>query len=117
VEIITTPIPTIDRFEILSRSIWVTLADDRHDNLGDYRQTHRFGDKAMLYGMERRDFRRIVDSAQKKITIRPNTTATEFMNMFEHAVGRPLDPQQLQDMIAEFTQFKDAFARSARLAT
>ncbi|MEW2589987.1 hypothetical protein AB0893_06200 [Micromonospora aurantiaca] len=116
IELMTTPTPTLDRFEIFRDSIWVTLADEAQDNLRDYRRTHRFQAQAMIYAMQRRDFRRVRGAENTtRLEIRSTTTNLDFLDIYHTVAGVRLSIAELKALEVEFLRFKDSFATAAKL--
>lgn len=106
--------PSLDRFEILDNSVWVTLYSDVFGPAAVYPRALRFGRESFIYAMQRHDFQRTTDEAPT-VTIDPAMTMDAFLATFHRLTGETITAKDVAKLQEQFDRFRHAFLTDARL--
>lgn len=113
VELILTPTPLLDRYEIFRDAIWVTLYSDPGQGT-KFPRTLRFPASSVMYLMQQADCLQTRNHPSSRVISFPRTLSDEgVLGMFKEITGEMLTPEDHQALKAEFREFSDEFAQTA----
>lgn len=111
-EIILTPMPVLDRYEIFQDAIWVTLFSDPGRGTS-FPRTLRFSSKSVMYLMQQADCLQIRSHPSSRL-IQPRTIPeADLISRFNEITGQSITREMYIKLKKEFYSFADDFARSA----
>lgn len=114
-ELILTPMPLLDRYEIFRDAVWVTLYSDPGQGT-NFPRTLRFPASSIMYLMQQADCIQVRAHPNARVIPFPRAAAPDdLLKLFEDITGEPVTQDEYQRLKGEFTKFADDFARTAGL--
>lgn len=113
VELILTPMPLLDRYEIFKDAIWVTLFSDPGQGM-KFPRTLRFPDSSVLYLMQLADCLQTRSHPNTRVIQLPRTfTEDDAITVFTEITGQAITPDEYKKLRDDFMLFAQDFAKSA----
>jgi hypothetical protein len=113
-ELILTPMPVLDRYEIFRDAIWVTLFSDPGRGT-NFPRTLRFSSSSVMYLMQQADCLQIRSHPSSRL-IQPRTISeADLIHSFNEITGQNVTRDGYMKLKKEFYSFTDDFARSTGL--
>jgi len=113
-ELILTPMPVLDRYEIFHNAIWVTLFSDPGKGTA-FPRTLRFSALSIMYLMQYADCLQVKNHPSSRL-IQPRTISeTEIISKFNEITGQSITKEEYIDLTKDFHSFTDGFARTSGL--
>jgi len=112
-ELILTPMPLLDRYEIFRDAIWVTLYSDPGQGT-KFPRTLRFPVSSVMYRMQEADCLQTRNHPSSRLIEVPRALSDDDMvETFNKITGEELTKADLTRLSAEFREFSNNFARTA----
>ncbi len=112
-ELILTPMPSLDRYEIFRDAIWVTLFSDPGQGTL-FPRTLRFSASSMMYLMQQADCLQVRGHPSARLIQFPRVvTEANTIEMFEEITGDKITKDEYAALVDEFRKFANQFARSS----
>lgn len=112
-ELILTPMPLLDRYEIFRDAIWVTLYSDPGQGM-KFPRTLRFPASSVMYLMQQADCLQTRAHPNSRVIQFPRTiTDTDVIKIFEEITGESITMDEYKRLREDFTKFAEEFSRSA----
>jgi len=112
-ELILTPMPLLDRYEIFRDAIWVTLYSDPGQGT-KFPRTLRFPASSIMYLMQQADCLQTRAHPNTRIIQFPRTiTRGDMITTFTDITGQAITQDEYDQLREEFEKFADDFAHSA----
>lgn len=112
-ELILTPMPLLDRYEIFRDAIWVTLYSDPGQGM-KFPRTIRFPASSIMYLMQQADCLQTRAHPNTRVIQFPRTiTNADMIGIFEEVTGQMITNDERDRLRQDFIKFADNFARSA----
>lgn len=110
-ELVLTPMPLLDRYELFRDAIWVTLySDDRGGTT--FPRTLRYPSSSVMYTMQQADCLQTRNHPSTRLIQFPRTlTHTDLPDLYREITGETLSEDERTSLSEEFKKFADAFAR------
>jgi len=113
IELILTPMPLLDRYEIFRDALWVTLYSDPGQGM-TFPRTLRFPPSSVMYLMQQADCLQTRAHPNTRVIQFPRTiTDADVTEMFEDITGQAITQDEYKRLREDFTKFAEDFARSA----
>lgn len=113
VELILTPMPLLDRYEIFRDAIWVTLFSDPGQGM-KFPRTLRFPASSVLYLMQLADCLQTRSHLNTRVIQLPRMlTEEDAIRIFMEITGQAITHDEYKKLREDFTQFSQDFAKSA----
>jgi hypothetical protein len=110
-ELILTPMPLLDRYEIFRDAIWVTLYSDPGQGMS-FPRTLRFPASSVMYLMQEADCMQVVSHPNARVIKFPRTiTNADMLKIYEEITGQALAQDEYKQLREEFLKFAEGFAR------
>jgi len=111
-ELILTPMPVLDRYEIFRDAIWVTLFSDPGKGTS-FPRTLRFSASSVMYLMQQADCLQVRSHPSSRL-IQPRTISeTGLVSKFNEITGQTITKEEYIKLRKDFHSFTDDFARAA----
>ena len=111
-ELILTPMPLLDRYEIFKDAIWVTLFSAPGQGM-KFPRTLRFPASSVMYLMQQADCLQTRAHPNTRVIQFPRTiTGAEMFKIFEDVTGEAITQGEYDQLREDFTKFADNFART-----
>ena len=112
-ELILTPMPMLDRYEIFRDAIWVTLYSDPGQGM-KFPRALRFPASSVMYLMQQADCLQTRNHPSSRLIQFPRSLAdADMLRMFEDITGESLTKAQLDKLTSDFGKFAERFAQTA----
>jgi len=112
-ELILTPMPLLDRYEIFKDAIWVTLYSDPGQGM-KFPRALRFPALSVMYLMQQADCLQTRNHPSSRLIQLPRSLAeADMLRMFEDITGESLTKAELDKLTTDFRKFAEEFARTA----
>lgn len=112
VELILTPMPLLDRYEIFRNSIWVTLFSDKGPGM-KFPRTLRYTDSSVLYRLQEADcLQTRLHPAARIIELSRRSTDVDLASIFTEVFGYSASEDELTQLEVEFQDFVKRFQGS-----
>lgn len=112
-ELILTPMPLLDRYEIFRDAIWVTLFSDPGQGM-KFPRSLRFPASSVLYLMQLADCLQTRAHPNTRIISLPHAlTEDDVISLFAEITGQKITPAEYKQLREEFAVFAQGFATSA----
>jgi hypothetical protein len=112
-ELILTPMPLLDRYEIFRDAIWVTLYSDPGQGM-KFPRALRFPASSVMYLMQQADCLQTRNHPSSRLIQFPRSLADpDMLRMFEDVTGETLTKAQLDELTRDFRKFAEEFAHTA----
>jgi hypothetical protein len=109
-EIILTPMPLLDRYEIFRDAIWVTLFSDPGQGM-KFPRSLRFPASSILYLMQLADCLQTRAHPNTRVISLPRAlTEDDAIRMFAEITGDVITQAELRELREEFAKFAEGFA-------
>jgi hypothetical protein len=113
VELVLTPMPLLDRYEIFRDAIWVTLYSDPGQGT-KFPRTLRFSASSVMYLMQQADCLQVKSHPSSRVIQFPRSATNDHsLEIFRNISGEALTRAEHDRLRAEFKKFADDFARTA----
>ena len=111
-ELILTPMPMLDRYEIFRDAIWVTLFSDPGKGTS-FPRTLRFSASSVMYLMQQADCLQIRSHPSSRL-IQPRTISdADLLSKFNEITGQTITREEYAKLRKDFHSFTDDFAKAA----
>jgi hypothetical protein len=112
-ELILTPMPLLDRYEIFRDAIWVTLFSD--PGMGTrFPRTLRFSASSVMYLMQQADCLQTRSHPSARLIQFPRSISeADLFKMYEEITGDTITKDEYTRLCTDFRKFADDFARTA----
>jgi hypothetical protein len=112
-ELILTPMPLLDRYEIFRDAVWVTLYSDPGQGM-KFPRTLRFPASSVMYLMQQADSLQTRAHPNARIIQFPRTiTGTDMLKIFEDITGKVISQEDYDQLRKDFIKFADEFGRTS----
>jgi hypothetical protein len=112
-ELVLTPMPLLDRYEIFRDAIWVTLFSDPGQGTL-FPRTLRFSASSVMYLMQQADCLQVRGHPSARLVQFPRiVTEANIFEMFEEITGEGITKGEYVALVEEFRKFADSFARTS----
>jgi hypothetical protein len=112
-ELILTPMPLLDRYEIFRDAIWVTLYSDPGQGT-KFPRTLRFPASSIMYLMQQADCLQTRNHPTTRVIQFPRTiTPADRFKIFEEVTGNTVTQDDYRQLREGFLEFADGFAQDA----
>ena len=112
-ELILTPMPLLDRYEIFRDAIWVTLYSDPGQGV-KFPRTLRFPSSSVMYRMQEADCLQTRSHPNARIIQFPRNIAdADVFSFFEEVAGETITAEEYEELRKEFLAFADEFGRAS----
>jgi hypothetical protein len=112
-ELILTPIPLLDRYEIFRDAIWITLYSDPGQGT-KFPRTLRFSASSVMYLMQQADCLQTRSHPSTRLIQFPRLiTSTDMLEMFYEITGERITKDEHELLTEEFKMFADNFSRTS----
>jgi hypothetical protein len=112
-ELILTPMPLLDRYEIFRDAIWVTLYSDPGQGM-KFPRALRFPASSVMYLMQQADCLQTRNHPSSRLIQFPRSLAeADMLRMFEDITGESLTRAELEMLTSDFRRFAEEFAQTA----
>lgn len=112
-ELILTPMPLLDRYEIFRDAIWITLYSDPGQGM-KFPRTLRFPASSVMYLMQQADCLQTKAHPNTRVIPFPRTiTNPDMLKIFEDVTGETVAQDDYDRLREEFIKFADEFGRAA----
>jgi hypothetical protein len=109
-ELILTPMPLLDRYEIFRDAIWVALYSDPGRG-ADFPRSLRFPASSIMYLMQQADCLQTRGHPNTRLVEFPRSiTNTDMLDVFHEVTGENISQEDYGKLRAEFLRFADNFA-------
>jgi hypothetical protein len=110
-ELVLTPMPLLDRYEIFRDAIWVTLYSDPGQGT-KFPRTLRFPASSVMYLMQEADCLQTRNHPSARLIQFPRSlTSNATLQLFHDITGEPLTKDELDRLTQDFKTFAEGFAR------
>jgi hypothetical protein len=114
-ELILTPMPLLDRYEIFRDAIWVTLYSDPGQGM-TFPRTLRFRASSVMYLMQQADCLQTRSHPNARVIQFPRAaTVDDVLTLFEDITGEAITEDDYQRLKESFMRFADNFGRATRI--
>ena len=112
-ELILTPMPLLDRYEIFRDAIWVTLYSSPGQGT-KFPRTLRFSATSVMYLMQQADCLQTRSHPSARLIQFPRfMTSTDMLELFTDITGDKITQDEYDRLLVDFRTFADDFARAA----
>jgi hypothetical protein len=112
-ELILTPMPLLDRYEIFRDAIWVTLYSDPGQGM-KFPRTLRFPASSVMYLMQQADCLQTRAHPNTRVIALPRTvTDAEIIRMVDEITGQAITLDEYKQLREDFVRFANDFGRLA----
>lgn len=112
-ELILTPMPLLDRYEIFRDAIWVTLYSDPGQGMR-FPRTLRFPASSVMYRMQQADCLQTRSHPNARVIQFPRTlNDAEILEIFEDITGESITLEEYKRLRDDFVKFAEEFGNSA----
>jgi hypothetical protein len=112
-ELILTPIPLLDRYEIFRDAIWITLYSDPGQGT-KFPRTLRFSASSVMYLMQQADCLQTRSHPSTRLIQFPRLiTQTDILEMYQEITGEAITKDEHDSLTQDFKRFALDFSRSS----
>jgi hypothetical protein len=113
IELVLTPMPLLDRYEIFKDAIWVTLYSDPGQGT-KFPRTLRFPASSVMYLMQQADCLQTRSHPGARVIQLPRSvTDADMLRQFHEITGQDIDKAEYDRIRTDFKEFADSFLRTA----